>query len=143
MFAADLINYMKRDYFTQIRHISPATSISQAAEAKCNGLRNPEKDASFAQSMAKFTHPPVFPSCYKSIDGVWMLSARFRLRIPIKTRFEALSSMVSNHDFHEHVYQHGPWSQCCHILIHGKTACIPNGYYVDCLHIYDDLFSCP
>jgi hypothetical protein len=71
-----------------------------------------------------------------------MLSARFRLRIPIKTRFEALSSMVNNHDFHESVYQHSPWSQCCHILIHGKIVCFLIGHYVDCLHIYDDLFSC-
>lgn len=93
--------------------------------------------------MAKSTLVVTFPSCNKYIDGVWMLSARFRLRIPIKTRFEALSSMMNNHDFHEHVYQHGPWSQCCHILIHGKTVCFSVGHYVDCLHIYDDLFSCP
>jgi len=50
--------------------------------------------------------------------------------------------MLIYHDFHECVYQYGPWSHCCHVLIHLKTSCILVAAYVDCLHIYDELFEC-
>lgn len=50
--------------------------------------------------------------------------------------------MEISHCFHDFVYQHDPWIQCCHILIHIKTAIVPVQVYVYCLHIYDELFDC-
>jgi len=84
----------------------------------------------------------IFSSIRMQIDGIWMLSEKFCLQIPIKTRFERIFPMVIPHCFHEFVYQYDPWIQCCHVLIHIKTAFVAIPVHVYCLHIYDELLGC-
>jgi len=50
--------------------------------------------------------------------------------------------MVICHVFHEFVYQYDPWNQCCHVLIHLKKVLVFIVVHGDCLHIYDEPFSC-
>lgn len=48
--------------------------------------------------------------------------------------------MVICHVFHEYVYHYDSWTKCCYILIHEKITSTFKMRYVECLHIYDDLF---